>query len=148
MNERMKKSNCINKTFYIHSIFMFFFFFPILCSFTGDHPAAMYHEHRSAATKPYRDNSWWCSSTLLLLYCSILANLLPFVFIMCSFNSSTLTTSHCSSRRHSISVDANATNICVNSSADISAMDDSDAIYSKIHRYQPISDKIRNVNYN
>jgi hypothetical protein len=24
---------------------------------TGDHPAAMYHEHRSSATQPYRDKS-------------------------------------------------------------------------------------------
>lgn len=43
-------------------IFIFFF--------TGDHPAAMYHEHRSAATTVYRKSSY--RDLLLLLFLSIL----------------------------------------------------------------------------
>lgn len=75
---------------------------------SGDHPAAMYHEHRSSAAIPYRDS--WCPAATVLL-CSILANLLPFVFIMCSFNSS-----HRSSRRP-ISVDAGTTTTITNNNA-------------------------------
>lgn len=71
---------CRNVRFYrifdvINSQFSFLTFIP------GDHPAAMYHEHRSAATTVYRKSGSSYRDVLLLLFLSIL---LPFYNANCN----------------------------------------------------------------